>query len=133
MTTDNTVAVEATIPTPALPAQPKRKFDLPTPGEYLAAMHIGGETFRNVAAAATEFMKSKQTALQAAAGDVITTDTPGLLPVPVLGPVFQDLNYIQASCCSNRRARYARRRQPKNVYSPNVDNAPKRCRTSQRT
>jgi HK97 family phage prohead protease len=88
MTTDNTVAVEATIPTPALPAQPKRKFDLPTPGEYLAAMHIGGETFRNVAAAATEFMKSKQTALQAAAGDVITTDTPGLLPVPVLSPVF---------------------------------------------
>jgi hypothetical protein len=48
MTTDNTVAVEATIPTPALPAQPKRKFDLPTAGEYLAAMHIGGETFRNV-------------------------------------------------------------------------------------
>jgi HK97 family phage prohead protease len=95
MTTNDTVAVEATIPTPALPAQPKRKFDLPTPGEYLAAMHIGGETFRNVAAAATEFMRSKQTALQAAAGDVITTDTPGLLPVPVLGPVFQDLNYIR--------------------------------------
>jgi HK97 family phage prohead protease len=95
MTTDNTVAVEATIPTPALPAQPKRKFDLPTPGEYLAAMHIGGETFRNVAAAATEFMKSKQTALQAAAGDVTTGDTLGLLPVPVLAPVFQDLNYTR--------------------------------------
>ena len=79
----------------AIFAQPKRKFDLPTPGEYLAAMHIGGETFRNVAAAATEFMKSKQTALQAAAGDILTTDTPGLLPVPVLGPVFQDLNFIR--------------------------------------
>ena len=93
MSTDNTVAVEATIPTPALPAQPKRKFDLPTPGEYLAAMHIGGETFRNVAAAAREYAISKQSALQAAAGDVLTTDTPGLLPVPVLGPVFADLNY----------------------------------------
>ena len=93
MTTDNTVAVEATIPTPALPATPKRKFDLPTPGEYLAAMHIGGETFRNVAAAAREYAISKQSALQAAAGDVLTTDTPGLLPVPVLGPVFADLNY----------------------------------------
>jgi hypothetical protein len=33
--------------------------------------------------------------LQAAAGDVLTTDTPGLLPVPVLGPVFDDLNYIR--------------------------------------
>jgi HK97 family phage prohead protease len=87
--------IEATIPTAPIPAQPKRKFDLPTPGEYMAAMHIGGDTFRNVAAAAQEFMKSKQTALQAAAGDILTTDTPGLLPVPVLGPVFQDLNFIR--------------------------------------
>jgi HK97 family phage prohead protease len=76
-------------------AQPKRTFDMPTAGEYLAAMHIGGETFRNVAAAARDFALSKQTALQAAAGDVLTTDTPGLLPVPVLGPVFDDLNYIR--------------------------------------
>ena len=87
--------IEATIPTASLPAVPKRKFDLPTAGEYMAAMHIGGDTFRNVAAAATEYMKSKQTALQAAAGDILTTDTPGLLPVPVLGPVFQDLNFIR--------------------------------------
>ena len=88
-------AVEATIPTAPVPAQPKRQFNLPTPGEYLAAMHIGGETFRNVAAAARDYMKSKQSALEAAAGDTLTTDTPGLLPVPVLGPVFQDLNYIR--------------------------------------
>jgi HK97 family phage prohead protease len=88
-------AVEAIIPTAPIFAQAKRQFDLPTPGEYMAAMHIGGETFRNVAAAAQEFAKNKQTALQAAAGDVLTTDTPGLLPVPVLGPVFEDLNYIR--------------------------------------
>jgi hypothetical protein len=73
-------------------AQPKRKFDLPTPGEYLAAMHIGGTTFENVAAAARDFVASKQSAFQFAAGDVLTTDTPGLLPVPVLGPVFMNLN-----------------------------------------
>jgi HK97 family phage prohead protease len=88
-------AVEATIPTASIFAQAKRVFDLPTPGEYLAAMHIGGETFRNVAAAAGDYMMSKQTALQAAAGDIITTDTPGLIPTPVLGPVFQDLNFIR--------------------------------------
>ena len=87
--------IEATVPTPALPAAPKRKYDMPTAAEYLAAMHIGGETFRNVKAALAEFVASKQTALQAAAGDVVTGDTPGLLPVPVLGPVFQDLNYIR--------------------------------------
>jgi HK97 family phage prohead protease len=87
-----TPAVEATIPTAAIPAQPKRQFNLPTPGEYMAAMHIGGTTFENVSAAARDFMRSKQSAFQAAAGDVLTTDTPGLLPVPVLGPVFENLN-----------------------------------------
>ena len=76
----------------AIFAQPKRKFDLPTPGEYLAAMHIGGTTFDNVAAAARDYVASKQSAFQFAAGDVLTTDTPGLLPVPVLGPVFANLN-----------------------------------------
>jgi HK97 family phage prohead protease len=95
MTTETSSAIEATIPTPALPAQPKRRFDLPTAGEYMAAVHIGGESLRNVQAAVKDFVASKQTALQAAAGDVLTTDTPGLLPVPVLGPVFQDLNYVR--------------------------------------
>jgi len=93
--TQETPAVEAAATVEKLWAQPKRKFNLPTPGEYLAAMHIGGETFRNVAAAANDYMKSKQTALQAAAGDVTTSDTAGLLPVPVLAPVFADLNYTR--------------------------------------
>jgi hypothetical protein len=61
----------------------------------MAAMHIGGTTFANVSGAAREYMLANQSALQAAAGDVLTTDTPGLLPVPVLGPVFDDLNYIR--------------------------------------
>jgi HK97 family phage prohead protease len=84
--------IEATIPTAPIPAQPKRTFGMPTPGEYLAAMHIGGTTFDNVSAAAREYVRSKQSAFQAAAGDVLTTDTVGLLPVPVLGPVFENLN-----------------------------------------
>jgi HK97 family phage prohead protease len=87
--------VEAATPTAPIPAQPKRKFALPTPGEYMAAMHIGGTTFANVNAAVRDFVASKQSALEAAAGDVLTTDTPGLLPVPVLGPVFDDLNFIR--------------------------------------
>jgi HK97 family phage prohead protease len=87
--------VEAATPTAPIPAAPKRKFALPTPGEYMAAYHIGGQTFANVNAAVREFTLANQSALQAAAGDVLTTDTPGLLPVPVLGPVFDDLNYIR--------------------------------------
>ncbi len=93
--TDNTVVEAAQATTEKLWAQPARKFNLPTPGEYMAAMHIGGTTFQNVAAATREFVKANQSALQAAAGDIATTDTPGLLPVPVLGPVFQDLNFIR--------------------------------------
>jgi hypothetical protein len=46
-------------------------------------------------AAVADYTASKRTALQAAAGDVLTTDTPGLLPVPVLGPLVQDLNFIR--------------------------------------
>jgi len=76
-------------------AQPKRKFAMPSAGEYLAAMHAGGDTFNNVNAAYKEAVRDQQTALQAAAGDVLTTDTPGLLPVPVLGPLFQDLNFVR--------------------------------------
>jgi HK97 family phage prohead protease len=93
--TENTVVEAAQATTEKLWAQPARKFNLPTPGEYFAAMHIGGTTFENVARATKEFVKANQSALQAAAGDIATTDTPGLLPVPVLGPVFQDLNFIR--------------------------------------
>ena len=88
-------AVEATIPTAPIFAQAKKEFALPTAGEYMAAYHIGGDTFANVNKAVAEYTASKQTSLQAAAGDVLTTDTPGLLPVPVLGPLVQDLNFIR--------------------------------------
>ena len=87
--------VEATIPTAAIPAQAKREARMPSAGEYLAAYHIGGETFAKVNGAFVEAQKAKRSVLEAAAGDVATTDTPGLLPIPVLGPVFQDINYIR--------------------------------------
>jgi len=76
-------------------AKPAREFAMPTPGEYLAAMHIGGDTLVNVQQAAKAAAMKRQSALQAAAGDILTTDTPGLLPVPVLGPLFQDLNFVR--------------------------------------
>lgn len=90
--------VEATIPTTPLPAQPKKNFGMPTPGEYLAAFHIGGETWARVNAAAVDAAKSRESAfqasIQAAAGDVTTTDTP-LLTQRVVGTVFENLNYVR--------------------------------------
>lgn len=88
-------AVEATIPTAPIFAQAKKEFVLPSAGEYMAAYHIGGDTFANINKAVADYTASKKTALQAAAGDVLTTDTPGLLPVPVLGPLVQDLNFLR--------------------------------------
>ena len=88
-------AVEATIPTAPIFAQAKKEFKLPSAGEFMAAYHIGGDTFKNMNAAVAEYTASKRTALQAAAGDILTTDTPGLLPVPVLGPLVQDLNFLR--------------------------------------
>ena len=78
-----------------LPATPKREFKMPSAGEYMAAYHIGGDTFANLNKSIADFAQANRTPLQAAAGDVLTTDTPGLLPVPVLGPLVQDVNFLR--------------------------------------
>jgi len=88
-------AVEATIPTAPIFAQAKKEFALPSAGEYMAAYHIGGDTFANINKAVADYTASKRTPLQAAAGDQLTTDTPGLLSTVVLGPLVQDLNFIR--------------------------------------
>jgi HK97 family phage prohead protease len=88
-------AVEATIPTAPIFAQAKKEFVMPSVGEFMAAYHIGGDTFKNMNAAVAEYSASKRTALQAAAGDVITTDSTGLLNTVVLPPLVQDLNFIR--------------------------------------
>jgi len=93
--TETPVVEAATATVEKLWAQPKKEFKLPSAGEFMAAYHIGGDTFKNMNAAVQEFAKTQRTALQAAAGDVITTDTPGLLPVPVLGPLVQDINFLR--------------------------------------
>jgi hypothetical protein len=89
------VEAAAVIPTAPIPAQAKREFRMPSAGEYLAAMHIGGDTFAKVNAAYREAATANRSVLEAAAGDQLTTDTPGLLPVPVLGPLVQDLNFVR--------------------------------------
>ena len=88
-------AVEATIPTsPVVFAEAKREFRMPSASEYLAAMHVGGDTFVKVNAAFRDAARRNQTAIEAVSQD-LTSDTPGLLPVPVLGPVFQNYNFLR--------------------------------------
>lgn len=88
-------AVEATIPTsPVVFAEAKREFRMPSAADYLAAYHRGGESFAKVNAAFKDAARRDQSAIEAVSQD-LTSDTPGLLPVPVLGPVFQNYNFIR--------------------------------------
>jgi len=89
------VSEEIIVPTAPIFAQPKREFAMPSASEMLAAYHAGGDTWHKVNDAFVQASKRNQTAIQAAAGDILTSDTPGLLSVSVLGPVFQDLNFVR--------------------------------------
>ncbi|CAB4145457.1 hypothetical protein UFOVP488_10 [uncultured Caudovirales phage] len=95
-TMNEATPVEATIPTsPVVFAEPKREFRMPSAAEYLASMHIGGSTFAKVNAAYHEAARKGQSSIEAALEQDLTTDIPGLLPVPVLGPVFQNYNFMR--------------------------------------
>ena len=78
-----TPAVEASaeiVPTaPIVFAQAKKEVPLPTAAEYIAAAIAGGDQWLAMSAQ-----------LRAAAPDVVTTDTPGILPVPIVGPVYNN-------------------------------------------
>jgi HK97 family phage prohead protease len=74
------VEVEASIiPTTPIYATARREVKLPTAVEYLSAAISGGDQWRGMSEA-----------LRAAAPDIVTTDTPGLLPTQVLGPVYNN-------------------------------------------
>ncbi len=74
------IAAEATIPTnPIIYAEAKRPFIMPSPAEYISAFLTGGTKF-----------DAMQAGIQAAAPDVINTDLPGILPMPIVQPVYNN-------------------------------------------
>jgi len=74
------IAAEATIPTnPIIYAEAKRAFVMPSPAEYISAMLSDPAKFQ-----------AMQAGIEAAAPDVITTDTPGILPLPIVQPVYNN-------------------------------------------
>jgi HK97 family phage major capsid protein len=78
-TPETPTAVEAAVPTNIIYASPRKQVELPTAVEYIAAAIAGGDQWR-----------SMSEALRAAAPDIVTTDTPGLLPTPILAPVYNN-------------------------------------------
>jgi len=74
--------VEAAAVTPTAPiyAAARKVTAMPSAAEYIAAALSGGDQWRDMSAT-----------VRAAAPDVMTTDTPGLLPTPIVGPVYDAL------------------------------------------
>jgi hypothetical protein len=81
MSTD-TPTVEAsaeTVPTAPIFATARREVPLPTAAEYIGAFIAGGSAWHQMSEA-----------LRAAAPDIVTTDTPGILPTPIVAPVYNN-------------------------------------------
>ena len=76
--------VEASTPTAPLWATAKPQFKLPSPSEYIAAMAQGGSVFAEMNAR-----------IKAAAPDITTADTPGILPEIITGSTYDGLNPIR--------------------------------------
>ena len=96
MTTEIT-ATEKPAESPKAPiwAEAKRvPGRLPSAAEWASAFVQGGEKFAAVNRMIAEH-QAYHNPLEAAAGDIATTDTPGLLPVPVVGPVYNNINYLR--------------------------------------
>ena len=88
-------APQAIVPTPLF-AEPRKAVRLPSAAEYLAAFHIGGDVRAGVERQILDWKRENASPIEAAAGDeTIATNLPGLLSVPVLGPVYQELAFIR--------------------------------------
>jgi hypothetical protein len=94
METSPAVIEEVVIPTAPIFATAKREPRLPNAAEFVAAMHKGGIEAANAQKVWNDYRSYHQSDIAAAAGDVTTGNVAGLIPVPILGPVFADINYI---------------------------------------
>jgi hypothetical protein len=68
-----------TIPTQPLHASPAKPFKLPSAAEWISAALIGGHDWHQM-----------NENIRAAAPDVTTTNNDGVLPEPIVGPVYND-------------------------------------------
>ena len=75
--------IEASSVAPVVFAQPKQ-FKMPSAAEYVAKVMAGGSE-------AEQFFAN----IRAAAPDVVTTDTPGILPEPIVGAVYNNFRGLR--------------------------------------
>jgi HK97 family phage prohead protease len=94
METSPAVVEETVIPTAPIFAQAKREPRLPSAFEFMAAIHKGGIEAANANKVWEDYRAYHKSPIEAAAGDVTSTNVGGIVPLPLLGPVFADINYI---------------------------------------
>ena len=71
--------IEASKATQTIFATAKREFKMPTPGEYISAFVTNPDKFAEMRAG-----------IEAAAPDVLTSDIPGVLPLPIVQPTYNN-------------------------------------------
>ena len=85
---------EVVIPTAPIFATAKREPRLPNAFEFMAAIHKGGIEAANANKVWEDYRAYHKSPIEAAAGDVVSSNVAGIVPLPLLGPVFADINYI---------------------------------------
>lgn len=93
----DTTNTEAPAPAPTAPiwAEAKRvPSRLPSAAEWISAYVQGGNTFANINKLIADH-QAYHNPVAAAAGDEATANLPGLLPIPVTGPVYDNINYLR--------------------------------------
>jgi len=78
-TVEAPAVIEASKATQTIFATAKREFKMPTAAEYISAFVTNGDKFA-----------AMREGIQAGAPDVITTDIPGILPLPIVQPVYNN-------------------------------------------
>ena len=78
-TVEAPAVIEASKATQTIFASAKREFKMPTAAEYISAFMVGGDQWR-----------AMSEGIQAAAPNVLTTDIPGVLPLPIVQPVYNN-------------------------------------------
>lgn len=77
--TKENLTVEASEKVEKLWASARKETKLPTAAEYISAFCVGGDKFQ-----------AMREAIQAAAPNVVTTDIPGILPLPIVQPTYNN-------------------------------------------
>ena len=78
-TVEAPAVIEASKVTQTIFATAKKEFKMPTAAEYISAFFVGGDQFH-----------AMREGIQAAAPNVLTSDIPGVLPLPIVQPTYNN-------------------------------------------